>query len=114
MFLDKNMSMALKNSWGQYKIEDFTMFRVEELNEKFSRLDIKLNRNGELKLKIKCPICGEHHYYSYSISELVKRDVIIGGCEVIGCPLFYIGNKDNVEGHINRFNEIKKQVYAMI
>jgi hypothetical protein len=108
------MSIAVKDACGQYEIKEFSLFKIDKLNEGLDRLHIKFNKTKEMKIKIECPICGEYHSYSYNIGELVKRDVIIGGCESIGYPLFYIGNKNNVEWHINRFNEINKQVYAMI
>lgn len=114
LLLDNDMSIALKNNWGEYRIEEFTLFNLEKLNRDCNRFHIKLSRNRELKLIIKCPICGGYHSYSYSINELVRSDVIIGGCEIMGSPLFYIGNRDNVKCHINRFNEINKKVYAMI
>lgn len=108
------MSIAFKDAWCQYHIKQFSLFKIDKLNTTLEGIEIKMNKNRELTLKVKCPICGGYHRYCYSINELVKREIIIGGCEVIGCPLFYIGDKSKVEVHINKINEVNRQVYAMI
>lgn len=114
MVLNTDLSIAIKDDYGQYDIKKFSLFRLEKLNSGFSSLEVKVIRNKYVVFKLECPLCGEFHYYKYSINEFVKRKMIIDGCEKLGSPLFFIGNKPEVEQRINKHREVKKQIYAMI
>lgn len=114
MLLNTDISFALKNTLGEYDIKDISIFELENLNKKFSGFKISLNRNKEVNIRIKCPLCGEEHNYFYSINDILNREMIIGGCEVLGMPLFYMGNKFKVLQRISKFNEINRNRWAMI
>ena len=114
LLCNTDVSIAFKNVCGQYDIEQFSLFEVEKINRRFTSLEVKINRNKEIHFKVKCPLCGEYHHYNYNIGEFVKRDMIIGGCEALGVPLYYIGEKENVEKRIKRYREISEELYAMI
>jgi hypothetical protein len=114
MLFNTDMSIALKNFYGHYDINRFSLFETNKINENFTSLKVKVQNNREIILKVKCPLCGNYHCYRYSINEFVKRKLIIGGCEALGEPLFYIGNYDKVNEKVNQFKSTNKKMYAMI
>lgn len=114
MLLNTDMSIAVKNFHGNYDINKFSLFETKKINESFTSLKVKCQNNKEIILKVKCPLCGNCHNYRYGINEFIKRKLIMGGCEALGLPLFYIGNHDKVNAKVNQFKNINKKIYAMI
>ena len=114
MIFNTKLTIAIKNSLGQYDINEFTLFQIEKLNKITRGINIINRKKREINLQVKCPICGEYHNYSYNVSEFLKRYMIIGGCESLGLPIFYIGEKDNIRKTVNKYNYISKKLYAMI
>lgn len=43
-----------------------------------------------------------------------KREIIVGGCEILGIPLFYIGNKSTIEERVYKQNQIFDKIYMMV
>jgi hypothetical protein len=114
MLLDTDVSIALKNFYGHYDINRFSLFETNRINECFASLEVKVKNNREVIFKIKCPVCGKDHCYRYGVNEFVRRKLIVGGCEALGEPLFYIGKYDKVNGKINQLKNVNSKVYAMI
>jgi hypothetical protein len=114
LLYDTQISFALKNILGQYEINEFSLFEIDKISKKFPNLNISISRQKEVGFRIECPLCGEYHKYSYNLNEFVKREMVIGGCEVLGIPLFYIGNKFKVFQRVSKINEVNKNVSAMI
>ncbi|WP_127837046.1 hypothetical protein [Clostridium prolinivorans] len=114
MLLTTDISIALKNHYGQYEIKEISLFELNKLKNSFLNLDVRLNKNKEVSFRLKCPLCGEYHYYKYNINEILKRDMVIGGCEILGMPLFFIGDCRKVNWRIKKYNQINKSIYAMI
>ena len=114
MLFNMDIAMAFKNMKGQYEIEKFSLFEIEKINKKFPSHEMKINKNKEVIIKVSCPLCGEKHYYKYNLSELLKREMTIGGCEILGIPVFYIGGKEKIEQRVNKYIEINKQLFEMI
>jgi len=114
LLFNTGISIAFKNICDQYEIEQFSLFEVEKVNRRFASMNVKINRGKEIQFNVKCPLCGEEHYYKYNVGEFVNRDMIIGGCETLGVPLFYIGNREKVDKRIKRYREITEELYAMI
>ncbi|AZV55293.1 hypothetical protein [Clostridium sp. AWRP] len=114
MVFETNISIAIINPEGKYCMKDFSIFDTNKINESFTSLKVSYINNGVLSLKIKCGLCGSIHYYKYNINKVVKKNIIIGGCELLGFPIFCIGNRKSVEEKILRYTRANKKIYAMI
>nr|WP_272507503.1 hypothetical protein [Clostridium aestuarii] len=90
------------------------VFKITNLPTYFSGLQINYIDSKEIQINVKCPICGECHNYTYNIVEFIKGTMIIGGCEKIGLPIFFIGNTEKVEQKINKYKEVNEKIHAMI
>ncbi|MGH4051884.1 MAG: hypothetical protein ACREVX_11150 [Clostridium sp.] len=114
MIFDTNIAMALKNSNGEYKIEQLTIFEIEKMKTKFSSLIINVNKGNDILVEVKCPLCNEDHLYHYNINELLKRNMVIGGCEQLGLPIFLIGKNQKIIEKVNEYKQITEKICALI
>jgi hypothetical protein len=114
LLFNTEVSFALKNTSGQYEIKDISLFEMERINKHFSDIEMHINRSNKLSFTVKCTLCGDYHSYSYNLNDVIKRDMVIGGCESLGMPLFFIGNKIKVHQRIKSFNEIRRSTWAMM
>ncbi|MGE5626807.1 MAG: hypothetical protein ACM3X7_01690 [Solirubrobacterales bacterium] len=114
MILKTVKTIALKNSNGGYDIKNISIFRAEDFNVCFSLTHSKSCKGKKVIIKVKCPLCGNDHSYTYCTSDFIRRDLIIGGCEIMGTPLFYLGDENKVKDKINRINKYEKKIYAYI
>ena len=114
MVLRYDMGFALKNEYGEYETRSISLFEMEKINKMNSVLQVDISKNKEYRFKIKCSLCGEYHQYKYNLNDLTKRDMVIGGCESLGVPLFYLGNNMKVLTTISKLNSIREKNFAMI
>ena len=114
MILDTNIAMALKESNGQYKVEELTIFELECMKSKFPCLHVKIRKGSEMLIKVKCSLCGEYHSYHYNINELLKTNMVIGGCEQLALPIFFIGKNEKVIKKVNEHRQTIEKIYALI
>jgi ArsR family metal-binding transcriptional regulator len=114
LLFNMDIAIAFKNIKDQYEIEEFSLFEIEKVNKKFPSHEVKISKNKEMIIKVGCPLCGEKHYYKYNLCELLKREMTIGGCEILGMPVFYIGAKEKIEQRVNKYREINRQLFEMI
>jgi len=114
LIFDTNIAIALKNSSEEYKIEQLTIFEMESIKTKFPTLDVNVNKFNEILIKVKCPLCGECHFYHYNIIELLKRNMVIGGCEQLALPVFLIGKNQKVIEKVNEYRQTIEKIYALI
>lgn len=104
MLFDDKVCVAFKNIDGQYISNDFSVFELNDISQNFTWVRFKMDSKN-ICISLQCPICGEKHIYRYKICDFVRTEVIIGGCENFGTPVFYIGNKEKVRLHVKRYND---------
>ena len=114
LLYDTNLSLALKSEIGQYEVKDFVLFQAKNGSSKFENLYIKYTKNKEIRFKVKCPLCNKYHYYTYSLDVFFKREMIIGGCELLGEQIFFVGRTKKVHERINKYMDIRNKMYAML
>lgn len=113
MVFNLNVCIALKNDFGGYNIKNVSLFNIKKIETVFTDFKVVINKNKEVIITLKCPICHNYHTYRYNINELFKREMSIGGCEVLGMPVFFIGDYNKITQQVNKFIEINNKMYAM-
>jgi hypothetical protein len=113
LLIDTVVTAAFKNGLGQYDMKRIHIFNITDIDKYFKHIEAIFLSSREIQLNVKCPMCGENHYYSYDISHLINGSMVIGGCEKIGYPIFFIGDKEKVEEKINKYKEVNEKIYAM-
>lgn len=114
MIFNTNIAIALKNFSGEYEIKELTIFEMENLNKSFPSIEVNINKSTEIVMKVKCPLCLGYHFYNYTVNDIIKRHMVIGGCEELGIPIFFIGKSNNVEQKVSEYKQSIKELYAMI
>lgn len=114
MIFDTSFSIAIKDNLGKYHIEDFTLFEVEKINEKLNHVKIKINKNREIIINLRCTLCEGNHRYVYNISDLNKTKLIVGGCKILGNPIMFIGKPYDVRHHIDKIEKRVTDACAML
>ncbi|MHC1720228.1 MAG: hypothetical protein AB9844_06025 [Clostridiaceae bacterium] len=112
MILETDRAIALKNNKGTYDISTISFFRGEEADVSISITRQKFKSGSNLTLKIRCPLCGVIHSYKYGLRDFFVRQLLVGGCEFTGMPLFYIGYAEKVQEKISRIKKIEKKICA--
>jgi hypothetical protein len=108
-----DICIAYKNKLGVYKIKNISLFNLNNIVE-ILPVESFRKQGREISFSIKCPICDEKHSYSYCIGDVLKRQMIIGGCEITSKPVFIFGNTIKVLGFIEKYNEVNRKIYAML
>lgn len=114
MVYDMNFCVAVKDDSGKYNTMDFSMFNLDKANDFFENMQVEIEGNRQACIKVRCPYCGEEHSYSYSFEELLNREILVGGCESIGVPLFFVGKHAKVMRRVFKYNEVNNKFYAMM
>ncbi len=114
MIIQTELGIAIKNTFGKYELIDFSLFNTSKINEYELGLTINKSNKGSIVITAKCHICNNIHKYNYNIDEFLKREIIVGGCEILGIPLFYIGNKSTIEERVYKQNQIFDKIYMMV
>ena len=113
MLLDSNICVAFKCNNGQYDLEYISLFELADLKNRFKDIQVHIIDGKEVNFKVKCPLCEKYHCYKYGVKEFIKRKMILGGCEELGIPIFYIGDKDLVEQKVAKFMGMNSRLNAM-
>ena len=114
LIFNTNIAIALKDSSCEYKVCELTIFEIESINIKFPILNIKICEGKEILIDVKCSLYGEDHFYHYNINKLLKRNMVIGGCEQSALPIFLIGKNQKVIEKVNDYKQTIEKIYALI
>lgn len=114
MIFNSNICIAYKNGCGKYDVEKISLFEMKKIETLFKDFKVKINKNKEVVFTIKCSVCGNYHIYKYNVNDFINREMIMGGCEVLGMPLFFIGDCDKITQRVNKYTEINSKLRAMI
>ncbi|KAJ53280.1 hypothetical protein BD780_004033 [Clostridium tetanomorphum] len=114
MIFESNITFALKNECGKYIIKNTLFFKMKELDKEVTSINSIKIAKGEIIINIRCPVCCGNHCYRYSLKELACKELLVGGCEEIGIPILYIGKYNKVRKKIFNYDNINKEIYAMI
>ncbi|WP_368489528.1 hypothetical protein [Clostridium sp. BJN0013] len=114
MIFETNKCIVIKTPEGNHIVKNFSAFNLNKINENSTFLKVSFLNNKMVSLKVKCIFCENTHYYRYSIGDLIKKDMIIGGCDILGLPILYIGNCKMIEDEILKYTKVNTRIYAMI
>ena len=114
MLIHTDVTMAMKKSNGNYDIKDITLFDMLKMKDLENEFEVDSNRAKEAVIKVKCPVCGKKHEYKYNISDIISRNIIIGGCENFGVPILYVGKRKNILQRVNRYKQDNMDIFAMV
>ncbi|MFD3158272.1 hypothetical protein ACFIJ5_15720 [Haloimpatiens sp. FM7330] len=113
MVFNTNITIALKNYLNKYNVKTVSLFELEYVCKGFDYLRVKIKKK-EIIFEIQCPLCDQKHFYKYIISDLMKKDMLIGGCEVLNVPLFLVGKEDKIMEKVNKYEHINSEINKMI
>ncbi|MDP4088937.1 MAG: hypothetical protein Q8930_06660 [Bacillota bacterium] len=114
MLYNTELKIAVKDTDSRYNTMDISIFELANSVEHLPNFQSSITRSKEVSVKVKCPICGECHENRYKLNDLIKKQMIIGGCESTGIPIYFVGKPLKVTKYISRYNEINSAVYAML
>lgn len=114
MLYNFDIRIAVKDSRNCYKSYDLSIFKLKSISDYLPSVNAKINRSKKIYVRYNCPICGEEHECNYNIKDLLRKQLIIGGCDITGSPVYFIGNPIKVSKYISKYNEINNKVYAML
>lgn len=109
MIFNSLITIALKDELGMYNIKNTDIFKLKKINKSLNNLEIEF-KNKEVSIKFKCPACGKHHHFKYHVSDMFNQEVIICGCNTLGIPVLFMGNKEKVSNITGKYNEISKKL----
>lgn len=113
MIVDTSVSMALKNEFGKYNIKCINLFKIEETNNLFDSVKVRLKSKNTVMIKFLCPLCGKHHVFNYCVSDMITQEIIVCGCKILGTPVLFIGEDLKVKQRVKQYNKINKEMYAI-
>ncbi|WP_125153334.1 hypothetical protein [Clostridium rectalis] len=112
MIICTNISLALKNIRGEYDLKDVSLFEIKnKISTSFKNIKVV---DKYIEFRVYCPLCEGYHNYKYKLKDIFKNNLIVGGCEELGLPLFYIGSHDRINKKIAEYNNINNTIYAML
>ncbi len=106
--------LAVKDLSNCYKSYDLSIFKLKSISDYLPNINVTITKAKRILVRYNCPICGEEHEISYNIKDLIRKQLIIGGCDITGSPVYFIGQPIKVSKYISKYNEINSKIYAML
>lgn len=113
MVYDTKRSIAIKHDDGGYRLYRISLFQLETLNDIEIIKGAKVNKDKELELSIKCPICDNIHFYKFKLFD-EEESITIRGCVSSGSPVIIVGKDELINEYISVNNSIERYIYAML
>ncbi|ADL52764.1 hypothetical protein [Clostridium cellulovorans] len=113
MIYDTKISIAIKCDDGGYRLYRISLFQLEALNKIKLIKGAKINKDKELEISIKCPICDNLHFYKFKLFD-EEESITIRGCVSSGSPIIIVGKDELVNEYISVNNSIERYIYAML
>ena len=110
MLLETSLCIAVKEREGKYNIANINIFQIGNVRALTPSLKISIDKNKNVFFKVLCPFCNESHLYKHNVSEIIKKDMLIGGCPILGFPLIYIGNYKYIKEKTEIYNLINSRM----
>ncbi|WP_163192869.1 hypothetical protein [Clostridium thermarum] len=114
MLYNTELKIAVKDTESRYNMIDTSIFEIESTSKHLPNFQSKITKAKDVYVKVKCPICGEYHEAKYKISDLLKKQLVVGGCELTGSPIFFVGKPMRINKYISKYNEVNSKLYAML
>lgn len=114
MLYNTELKIAVKDMESRYNMVDTSIFELKSAGKSLPDFQVELMKSKEIQVEVKCPICGERHETRYGVRELLRKQLIIGGCELTGTPIYFLGKPIKISKYINKYNEINNKIYAML
>jgi len=113
LIYDTKISIAIKCDDGGYRLYRISLFQLEALNKIKLIKGAKINKDKELEISIKCPICDNLHFYKFKLFD-EEESITIRGCVSSGSPIIIVGKDELVNEYISVNNSIERYIYAML
>lgn len=113
MDIGMEMVLAFKRLDFSYNMKKVNIFSLTEKDNIFKEINISKKSNGEISFSTLCSICGEYHVYNISLKSLIKKNVLILGCKVLGTPIIILGKKEEVENLVLHHNFVNYKSRAI-
>ena len=81
-------------------------FKMECTECRKASLDMKMEKDGKVRLSVPCLVCPHPHPYTVSSEIFFSRDIFLLSCSFSGLDICFIGDKDKVEDEIDRTESI--------
>ncbi|CAM2755694.1 hypothetical protein HAHI6034_04270 [Hathewaya histolytica] len=113
MDINMDLTLALKKNDNNYDINDINLFNLKENNIYGQKIKIYKNKNGDITFQVFCNMCEEEHIYILNLKSVLKKDVSILGCHLLGIPLVIIGKKEVVNKLALHHNYMNYKIEAI-
>lgn len=114
MIINASVGIAFKEKNGEYFKVKKSLFELCGLIQEDHSSYLISRKNKDIIFKINCPICGEKHQYTYRMQDIISKELLVGGCEITGMPVFYIGKEEKLKNIIHKQKEVFANMHFMI
>lgn len=113
MDISMEMVLASKGRDLSYNIQELNLFSLREKNQISKEVYINKKKNGDMVFSVFCNICEEYHLYNMPLKNLIKKNILVLGCNALGIPLIILGKKEDVENLVLHHNSVNYKLRAI-